>query len=60
MNLNQLIYSVVSAAILTYVAHHTGTADVGVAVLALVAHLLHVPVTTNGNGNGQGFSNGSH
>ena len=55
MKLNQVAYSIVAAVVMTYVAHHTGTADIGVGVLALVAHLLHVPVTT-GNLDGNGSS----
>lgn len=42
---NQYLYAIASAAVLTYIAHHTGSSDVGVAFLAFLAHLLHVPVT---------------
>lgn len=52
MNFNQLVYSAVAAVVMTYVAHHTGTADIGIALLAFIAHALHVPVTNGVNGNG--------
>jgi len=45
MTFNQLVYSVVAAALTVYAAHHAIPSDVVLSILVFVAHALHVPVT---------------
>jgi len=47
MNIKSTIYSVASAGVLTFVAHHSQFQDVGFFVLAAAAHLLHILIATD-------------